>query len=83
MVMPAMMRSTRCSVLPEDGKSEMLICNLDIEGIARAAAAALAAAAATKAPHVIGHLYPGVKARTCASLSAKFTKRRMWTAPWT
>lgn len=43
---------------PEDGRSEMLIYNLDIEGIACSGGSACSSGS-NKGSHVIGHLYPG------------------------
>jgi cysteine desulfurase len=60
--------------LPEDGKSEMLIYNLDIEGIACSGGSACSSGS-NKGSHVIGHLYPGREGANVRFSFSKFTKQ--------
>ncbi len=57
---------------PEDGKSEMLIYNLDIEGIACSGGSACSSGS-NKGSHVIGHLYPGREGANVRFSFSKFT----------
>jgi len=67
--------------LPEDASSHMLIYNLDIEGIDSSGGSA-SIRWSNKGSHVIGHLCPVAKERTCGSPSASSYSRRMLTALW-
>ena len=58
--------------LPEDGKSEMLIYNLDIEGIACSGGSACSSGS-NKGSHVIGHLYPDREGANVRFSFSKFT----------
>lgn len=58
--------------LPEDGRSEMLIYNLDIEGIACSGGSACSSGS-NKGSHVIGHLYPGREGANVRFSFSKFT----------
>jgi len=60
--------------LPEDGRSEMLIYNLDIEGIACSGGSACSSGS-NKGSHVIGHLYPGRDGANVRFSFSKFTTR--------
>ncbi len=60
--------------LPEDGKSEMLIYNLDIEGIACSGGSACSSGS-NKGSHVIGHLYPGREGANVRFSFSKFTEQ--------
>ena len=55
---------------PDDGKGEMLIYNMDIEGIACSGGSACSSGS-NKGSHVIGALYPG---RTGANIRFSFSK---------
>lgn len=58
--------------LPEDGRSEMLIYNLDIEGIACSGGSACSSGS-NKGSHVIGYLYPGREGANVRFSFSKFT----------
>lgn len=57
---------------PEDGKSEMLIYNLDIEGIACSGGSACSSGS-NKGSHVLGHLYPERPGANVRFSFSKFT----------
>jgi cysteine desulfurase len=59
---------------PEDGRSEMLIYNLDIEGIACSGGSACSSGS-NKGSHVIGHLYPGRDGANVRFSFSRFTTR--------
>ncbi len=61
--------------LPEDGKSEMLIYNLDIEGIACSGGSACSSGS-NKGSHVIGHLYPGREGANVRFSFSKFSTQK-------
>ncbi len=57
---------------PDDGKSEMLIYNLDIEGIACSGGSACSSGS-NKGSHVLGHLYPERPGANVRFSFSKFT----------
>ncbi|MBL7986296.1 MAG: aminotransferase class V-fold PLP-dependent enzyme, partial [Flavobacteriales bacterium] len=59
---------------PEDGRSEMLIYNLDIEGIACSGGSACSSGS-NKGSHVLGHLYPERPGANVRFSFSKFTTR--------
>jgi cysteine desulfurase len=57
---------------PDDGKSEMMIYNLDIEGIACSGGSACSSGS-NKGSHVLGHLYPERPGANVRFSFSKFT----------
>ena len=59
---------------PEDGRSEMLIYNMDIEGIACSGGSACSSGS-NKGSHVIGHLHPGRDGANVRFSFSRYTTR--------